>query len=639
MSYLIKQNQQDSHQTVSAAILVVWSFINRDVTKLSFTKDYSPALKVKPIVVVSDILSAKTSSSKDNFMSTAEIVLSSGDLNYSSEFAPGDHAMLWMVNNVTDFKTVSHAVLAGVQANQFNSGLKFVGRVNSVRETLIVTPDGKKQLRYAITMKAFSEFGSYVYYNPTLSDHVKSSDQANAQALIGKMTEEWDKIFLKEGGGFRNIGVNNISKIIDLLIKVFMGKGPGAEFQSSGGQITSPNAAMLVPAPVVKVLGRPTSRQEGASANKYSDMLQTICGLQQYSKASSSNPEYVQFIPSNFNKHSLGNGLQVILNDPVFGTYISPPQNFNNVPIWSLLSANSNPTLNEMYCTLRTSTAGGSILPTLILRQIPFSNNPNALRTVNFHIKYTPYLALPRWKIDPKYTVMGYNLGTSDAARFNFFQCKGQYLEVQNDGVNTQAQQYLNDNLYMDILDIARNGLRTHFAVSTADVSGNDEVTTDIANWTALVADFYLNSQYKQNGTLTVSGIQEPIAIGDNLEFDSKVFHIESVEHNFTVSPQGMKSFTTSLSLSHGIFKTNDFTTEDAKIRHVKLGAHLPAYSDEEVYADERLIASSTQGRSIGINPSPPPDNQPLTIQQQLDETTAELEAKTDRIKTNIGNL
>lgn len=626
MAYVLAQNQADSHQSVAACIMCVWSFTNRDTTKFTYKGDYSPALKVSnPIVIVSDILSMKVSSSKDNYMSVAEAALSSGDLNYSAIIAPGDHVMIWMVNNVPDFKRISAAALANTTANDFKSGLKFVGRINSIRENLTTIGDGKKAFRYNVTMKSFSEFGSYVFYSPLLAN-VTGNGAADIARVLSDMSDQWSNIFEQAA-----TGSDNISSIASMFIKIFLGSGPGNDFKAVDGQVRSPNSGFLIPAPLLKTLGLPTARQEDAAGNKYSDMLHTMIGLQKYQKAAANAPPYKQFIPSNYTD-STNN--QILLTDPVPGTYISPPQNFNNVTVWSLLQAHMNPTLNEMYCTLRTSTKNGRIMPTLILRQIPFSKDPNKLDpngSGNFK-NYTPYLSLPRWKLDKTYPLVAYNLGMSDAPRFNFFLCKPANLEREGQPVADKANQYNNNNLYVDALDIARNGLRTHFAMSTADVSKDGSALTDVVNWKNLVADFYLNGQYKQNGSVVTALIQEPIAIGDNFEFDGRVFHIESVDHQYNVDAKGNKSFTTALGLSHGIKTDGSLIVEDVHLRARLKGDHLPGYTDEEIYANEKMIASSAEGRSSGIDPLAPADQTDI-----ITGPASELTEKIDSLKKKMG--
>jgi hypothetical protein len=56
------------------------------------------------------------------------------------------------------------------------------------------------------------------------------------------------------------------------------------------------------------------------------------------------------------------------------------------------------------------------------------------------------------------------------------------------------------------------------------------------------------------NGTFVCVGIQAPIAIGDNLEFEDVVYHIEQVVHSCSVNPaNGIKTFRTIISVSQGI--------------------------------------------------------------------------------------
>lgn len=57
----------------------------------------------------------------------------------------------------------------------------------------------------------------------------------------------------------------------------------------------------------------------------------------------------------------------------------------------------------------------------------------------------------------------------------------------------------------------------------------------------------------KMNGTIETIGITEPIPVGDNLEFDGIVYHIESVNHTCSISGNGQRIFRTQLSLSSGV--------------------------------------------------------------------------------------
>jgi hypothetical protein len=71
--------------------------------------------------------------------------------------------------------------------------------------------------------------------------------------------------------------------------------------------------------------------------------------------------------------------------------------------------------------------------------------------------------------------------------------------------------------------------------------------------WTYLVADWVINGHLKMNGQIQTIGVEEPICIGDNFDFDDTVYQIENVSHMMSISGEGVKSFRTQLSLSMGI--------------------------------------------------------------------------------------
>jgi hypothetical protein len=74
-----------------------------------------------------------------------------------------------------------------------------------------------------------------------------------------------------------------------------------------------------------------------------------------------------------------------------------------------------------------------------------------------------------------------------------------------------------------------------------------------IQNWIKLSSEYIMGGHMLLSGTLTCRGIQSPICVGDNLEIDNTVFHIESVTHTCTIDAGGRKTFHSSLSLSNGI--------------------------------------------------------------------------------------
>jgi hypothetical protein len=138
-----------------------------------------------------------------------------------------------------------------------------------------------------------------------------------------------------------------------------------------------------------------------------------------------------------------------------------------------------------------------------------------------------------------------------------------------------------------------------------------------------------MGSQYTLNGTINCFGIQSPICEGDNLEFDGVVFHIESVAHQFAMSPDGHKSWTTRLELTNGMradvsakfssdvaspfpiypgFLPNDLTGNDPGLTLEHVQTTGGASSPEGVIDDRQKPGTNNQATPLNPNdPTEPP--------------------------------
>lgn len=148
---------------------------------------------------------------------------------------------------------------------------------------------------------------------------------------------------------------------------------------------------------------------------------------------------------------------------------------------------------------------------------------------------------------------------------------------------------------------------------TNVDLTTSGKVTPKFL--TALISDFFFNQHLKLNGTITSSGIQEPIAVGDNLEFDGNIFHIESVAHQYSVNADGSKSFITQLQLSNGMSTSGHYPTVATSQSRANLrGSFVPGITDMEVTVNsngDKLIQSggnsgssseSNNGLSLGTS-------------------------------------
>jgi hypothetical protein len=232
------------------------------------------------------------------------------------------------------------------------------------------------------------------------------------------------------------------------------------------------------------------------------------------------------------------------------GAFLPLMPELSNTPFWNVLEQFLNPACNEMYTALRVNDAG-KVVPTLVLRQIPFTTPEfaDALEQSSDPFPVTRFHNLPRWKVDPK-LLKSVNIGRSNATRVNFVHVYGQNGYGKNLPITYQITQ---NRPIQDELDIQRSGLRAYMTTIACDFQNQaGKVPT---KWMQQVADRLVGSQLSVNGTMTMIGISAPICEGDNLDFDGTLFHIESVVHNCALETDGTghRTFTTSVTLTNGL--------------------------------------------------------------------------------------
>ncbi len=436
---------------------------------------------------------------------------------------PGDWIVVWMTDNKDDAANIRKKLLSGDYKglNSFSSGLKFIGKLFSSRMKKSVTGNGIFMRRISILATSFSELSTNIYYDPLLVRQLGGLD------FMTRISNAISKTVALPA---------NINAILATLLATCLGFAPDDN--------STPNRPLRIPNPIAQILGLD-------NAKTFLDILQTHIGVQKYG---TSNQNGISgYIPQGLSKKTF---IQLtretstsphpnILYTPVALLGYSSPmiEPFNNVPIWSILNQHLISVVNEMYTTLRADSKG-NILPHLIIRQIPFNTEVAAAQSIPVA---TAFRELPRWKIsDPLIT--DYDTGKTEAMRTNYVQIQ----TVGSLGNELAAAQRAWVTPRWDETDIERNGLKAYITSVSATYEAN--AIPSALRWTALVTDRLMGSHLKLGGSMSTIGIQEPIAVGDNLEYDNIVYHIESVEHRLVVNPStGVKSFSTNLTLSHGI--------------------------------------------------------------------------------------
>lgn len=537
MGYIktIEPNSTDSHQVSPGYVLTFLRWSNRDTHNYSNkAQGFKPLDTRKPLVVYNDAYQVVVSNSKGSLTPTATMTLKGGDINYATAISPGDFVMINMLNWETDAERVRIKADKGDKPiNHVDDGFKGIFKVQSVVKDLkIDRQKGIKTVVYTITAAGFTEFNNVIYYNPAIAAQFKQAGVAMYQMLIGDQFYSSIK------------AQPMVQNILRILFKLLTGQshrgGDLKEVQNFG------NLHFKLPELVGPMLNVKDAKYASDIYNYIIGVWKNIVSTNE--KNSNSIPLQKGFNPSfkkiNGHRNFYKTGTDLQGNKQVF------LEDWNQKTAWSILNGYLNSTLNEMYTSFRISPDGEYVMPTIVARQKPFTSE-------HFENKYksdrliptTRFLQLPRWKISAD---LLYQVQTSknDAFRYNFVQVftKGLPTSLSNNADLQIAAR----NFEHDKGDIQRNGLRP--LVTEANFNFLETKNDLLARtWTLAVSDWVIDGHLKESGVLVFQGLQEPIAVGDNIEFDSVVYHIESVSHSMTIFADGTKDFITTLQVSYGV--------------------------------------------------------------------------------------
>lgn len=606
----------DTVNTAPMAVIAIWRY-EKPVTysrlkRASESLDTPETNRVRKtvLVVCDDIRTVSVSHTKSSHVGQLSASLYPG-MNYLHECFPGDHVACWMVNSEELAKDLIDRIQEGEKAcNGFMDGLKFLGRLASVRKNINQNPNGQRTTTYTMTAGSFTELDSSVY----LDEHLAQTNPGEAVSFLKQTGLKIAELISVDSGG---IGTN---KILPALLGALYGKGipknygERTELTATAG-LDDPNA-MVIPDAVAKMLGVSTGTKENGLF-AYTDILEFIHGVQnfQYPIAPDILTE-TAFASENRNRSGAAaakiftpDGLSGLTASTALpdrrrftgvknlGVFMAIPSQFTGQrTVWSILEQYVNRTVNEMYTTLRVGPEG-RVFPTVNVRQLPFSSGATEnfflkekftakskqvtvnkkiaavgftaangstqiispertvkqrvtkdyqeKRLVENEVKLTRFSELPRWVAHPV-LIRALDVGRSDAMRCNFVHIYGE-TGFKNSSLTPQI---IRDPPVVDMADINRSGLRPYIA--TVPCSDVDVRLRRSADWMFIMSDILMGQHLTLSGQVSLLGVQAPICVGDNFEFDEHIFHIESVNHNFTINPNGIKTFSTTLSLTHG---------------------------------------------------------------------------------------
>lgn len=575
--------------------------------KASFTKNAQKGVVTRgeTLIVTSDCISLSVQGDKSNHMKTLQATLIQNELNYMYEIAPGDWVFCWMLADSDKAPELIARIKKNLAANKFDDGLKFVGRVQSIRKSLNVNQIGTKTVSYNLQGVAFRELDSSVFYDPRLSSNETSLNQ-----FMGKLNLAIEKLLEDTKKGAE--GGISINKALPVFFNLLLGDGlpenlstekvPDEVRQVTGLTKSKGNApfAFLIPAQVGNLLGKKTrgdSLTGGVLA--FADIAEMQYGVQKYASRKGSVNTYKIFIPDGISDSITG--FNKFTSKKLSGIFLPVPPDFNNRTVWTILNQWLNPAMNEMYTAMKVNNEG-NIVPTIVVRQLPFSSRALGSKAGVAEVKFedppapqkfeygygspppkikqekpskkskkkkgqelkqtkaaapvekdkypvvTEYYELPRW-IAHGNMITQADIGRSDSLRFNFVHVYGR-ANTQGDQA-AYTTQLVRFKPIRDDVDIARNGLRPY--MNMIDCAAAEAAKGGPLVWMELLSDIIMGGHMAYTGTVSMLGIQSPICEGDNFEWDGIVYHIEAVTHTCSIAPDGFRTFNTTLTLSHGL--------------------------------------------------------------------------------------
>ena len=584
MGYIkeIFPNTVDSHQVSPAYVLTFMRWSNRDTYNY---KNNKPLDVRTPLVVYNDAISIVTTDVKASMSATTTVVLKCGDINYATAVHPGDFMIINLLNWDSEAQVIHDKALALEPINEIDDGFKGVYKIQSVVKTLRVDPSlGVKQLYVTITAASHTEFNNVIYYNPAITASFAEKGTALWSTAIGDYYN--DKLKSE----------SRVQQVVVDLFKILIGqsfKKKDSKIQNYG------NTHFKIPSTLGALIGR----KNILFANEFYNYVVGMWKDSKELKLSDSN------IGPGFNPNFTKDSNFITTGKSIVGNKQVTLENWNSQTAWSIIMGNINSVLNEMYTTHRVG-PDNRVYPTVVVRQKPFTTD---------HFKYTTdvtkFSQIPRWKISAN---LLYDLQTSknDAARFNFVQVFTRQL-AENAGMD-MSQQISLGNFVFDKGDIERNGLRPYVVTSNFDFPAGKGRPADKQlhgkEWANIVSDWIIDGHMKESGMLTFQGLKEPIAVGDNLEFDGIVYHIEGVNHVMSINGS-KKSWTTKITVSYGVDTRSsangpvyaNMTHTDAQKQNEEDWVHervLPGISDTQDISGRINGEETKPTESINFTPS-----------------------------------
>ena len=526
-------------KTPHAAVLV-WNYGDRIGTpegayNATGVSDLSGIEKEQPAVIVSTLscVSIQTNKTKGQPDGSFNLVLAPYK-NWVGTLTAGSWCTILMSNT-----PITERDLKKANKNQ----VKMLGRIESVRCETNVNDEGARQTLYYVSGVDWGHiFNSTLYIDNLIASKNDPQSQGNSAAVALR-----NALFGKEGSPQSFVVRQNLTNILDIMGKNLAGY---TEAGSTIGRLSNSVYEFQIPDALVQFFSFVDAHGKKINAKTINKNLALITG-------SLVGPDKYK---------DMGEAVGFIDPFSLQGTHT----------LWQILLENSNPVLNEMLCEMRWQD-DSSVQLALFNRIRPFSYKnfrpyPGGSNTLKSFFQYVKTHQLDTDE------VISVNAGTNWRDKFNFIEIKPQFQEFA-----IVANWYKQKSQVFDPVAFQREGFRPLIFDTKQFPSGSEkgglpnDVGVDWSQlevWGKLLREWYFGTHRMLNGTIVIHGTTEYIEVGSNIRFDAKLInptpniniatrqkgvnqsvlaHVESVTHNFAVSPDGARTYRTTISFVRGI--------------------------------------------------------------------------------------
>jgi len=528
----------NSNVTTPHAAILIWNYNDR-ITSQGVTQLDTLSELIISTVSCRQIQTAKSKSQPDG---TFSFVLAPTK-NWVEEITPGSWCCILMGNTPITKQDL-------IKANR--QQVKMIGKIESVRAEVVVNDEGARSTTFNVTGVDWGHiFNSVLYIDNLIASTNDTGGQGNTAAVVIR-----NALFGADGASPQIRPVfDNLRSIIGVFGQ------PAVGLTKAGEDINRLAKAVYnfrIPKEMVDFFS--FVNEHGPIKSQLINnilSLQTgrLVGVEEYD----TSPE------------ALG--------------YIDPFTLQGTNTFWQILLENSNPALNEMFCEMiwdDQETESNNLSLTLFNRIKPFSfsdSDPNNLKNLRSYFKNlrTHYIQTTGGDIDPV-DVISLNAGTNWRDKYNFVEIKPNFSDFNVIG-NWSAQKCQDS----DATAFEREGFRPYivgtkqfpFKGEKTSTSSTIQVDFDqLLPWVKLLREWFFDTHRMLNGTITLHGIDEYIAVGDNIRFEAGLLnptpninaatvaagqnqyilaHIENVSHSFTIVNGDARSYVTTIQFVRGI--------------------------------------------------------------------------------------